>query len=226
VVLSLWRWNVNKEWTKEQQADLFGVYVNGHGDGESEVLAVASRAVELHEAELLAKGGTLTAEQITMMRGSYRNVNFTADEFKALFEHLAAQGARVAALEAEVAHAQEGNLADIRRVDFEMTCSACGPTPHRFQPSHDAGRFWRCSECGAICHGPLVLEQSKCSVTNQQVCPSETKASATGHSDAYEKGAEAMRAACWEAVHRVSETLGLGPTEREMFKRAIEGATP
>ena len=44
-------------------------------------------------------------------------------------------------------------------------------------------------------------------------------------SDAYERGAEAMREACCEAVQRVAETLALGPTEREMLKAAIEGAT-
>ena len=30
--------------------------------------------------------------------------------------------------------------------DREMTCSTCGPTPHRFHPS--PGPHWRCSECG------------------------------------------------------------------------------
>lgn len=44
--------------------------------------------------------------------------------------------------------------------------------------------------------------------------------------DPYQRGAEAMRAACLEAAQRVGQTLGLGPTEMEMFKSAIEGAVP
>lgn len=40
---------------------------------------------------------------------------------------------------------------------------------------------------------------------------------------AYEQGAEAMRAACWEAVQRVCEEQGLAPFA-ERFKTAIEGA--
>jgi hypothetical protein len=44
-------------------------------------------------------------------------------------------------------------------------------------------------------------------------------------SDAYDRGAEAMRAACWEAVHRVCDLEGLGEHMTEHFKSVIVGAT-
>ena len=51
--------------------------------------------------------------------------------------------------------------------DKALYCSACRePTPHRYQPSPDAGPFWRCSECGCTYVGGVdpslkkVLEYS------------------------------------------------------------------
>lgn len=32
--------------------------------------------------------------------------------------------------------------------DQEFNCPHCGTTPHRFQPSPEAGPYWRCSNCG------------------------------------------------------------------------------
>jgi len=34
--------------------------------------------------------------------------------------------------------------------DPVLTCARCGPTPHRWRPSPEAGPHWRCSECGEI----------------------------------------------------------------------------
>jgi hypothetical protein len=45
-------------------------------------------------------------------------------------------------------------------------------------------------------------------------------------SDAYDRGAEAMRVACWEAIQPKLDALGVDATTREFFKRAIEGAAP
>jgi len=42
---------------------------------------------------------------------------------------------------------------------------------------------------------------------------------------AFDAGAEAMRAACWESIQRVCEEQGLTPF-LQRFKDAIEGATP
>lgn len=35
--------------------------------------------------------------------------------------------------------------------DVELDCNhGCGRVPHRFQPSPEAGPYWRCSECGSV----------------------------------------------------------------------------
>jgi hypothetical protein len=43
---------------------------------------------------------------------------------------------------------------------------------------------------------------------------------------AYEQGAEAMRAACWEAVQPLLQRMGIDHITQHEFKHAIEGATP
>ncbi len=61
--------------------------------------------------------------------------------------------------------------ADVGPHDVTMTCPHCGPAPHRYGPSPDAGPYWRCSECGepattsAVCHATSVQDCDHCEDT-------------------------------------------------------------
>ena len=48
-------------------------------------------------------------------------------------------------------------MTDDTKPDHLMDCPTCGVVPHRFQPSPEAGPFYRCSECGE----PTTLNLSR-----------------------------------------------------------------
>lgn len=82
-------------------------------------------------------------------------------------------------------------------------------------------------------HPERVKERSEAVVATLADPSSETDDScaaidAAAESDAYDRGAEAMRAACWEAVQEKAHVIGLSlhPYFMSELKSAIEGATP
>jgi hypothetical protein len=54
------------------------------------------------------------------------------------------------------------------RPDVDLNCKTCGVQPHRFQPSTEAGPYWRCSVCGEPTPGP---EDAVDRVTRCPGCP-------------------------------------------------------
>lgn len=124
--------------------------------------------------------------------------------------------------------------------DFALTCSACKQvTPHRWKPSPEAGNFWRCSECGEPSSAKRYPCSSTCTHADAETPGhpermkerSEAFREPCDHEDStvYHRGAEAMRAACWEAVQ---EALEPGfPREGwqllwDTLKAAVDGVKP
>jgi hypothetical protein len=125
--------------------------------------------------------------------------------------------------------------------DMDLMCRDCKQcTVHSWN-----GRNWWCHECSGI----SIVGRSPCSPTCTHddakttghpervkkqseafsaVAEARARSYETGVSDGYSEGAEAMRAACWEAVQEKMQQMAWTPRDPPWgeVKAAIEGATP
>lgn len=127
---------------------------------------------------------------------------------------------------------------DAGAADVVLRCMSCrGDHPHRwFLRASEQGEGWRCSNCGEsssalrypcslTCthddaaipgHAERVKEESEAFKSELEL--------EDDHPEAFAAGAEAMRAACLEAVMQVVDAEGAGSLA-DRLKTAIEGAT-
>jgi hypothetical protein len=91
-------------WTNNEQNAIYEAWARGPGDVNrlESLLAIATSAVEI----MMARGGTMTVEVLretfAFIEGPGETNGNLPNTGKALRQHIAAQGARVAALEEEV----------------------------------------------------------------------------------------------------------------------------
>lgn len=125
--------------------------------------------------------------------------------------------------------------------DMTMTCMFCSvPHPHRFfQRNTEQGEGWRCSSCGCLTeaspvHHPCTHDDAATSGHPDRMKERSEAFMGNWHPlakhrevmEAMDKAAEAMRAACLNAVQLEMERRGASRDEWEAMKSAIEGAAP
>lgn len=109
------------EWSNEEQKSLCGLLMRRCPDfgqrgslGDIVSIEIATRAVEL----VAARGGTMTAEQL---EHTLKNIGNPMTNGALLRQHIAAQGARIAELEASAARAistEVGHMSDGERAQY------------------------------------------------------------------------------------------------------------
>jgi hypothetical protein len=109
---------------------------------------------------------------------------------------------------------------------WRCAAATCGH-PDAFIPGH-AERVAKASEAFKEAAGEAERRPEDCSTTFVTVENGVEGAIFTrSQMERYaDKRAEEMRAACWEAIQPLLTEIGLGPQERERWKKAIEGAAP
>lgn len=194
------------KWTRDEENKIWGIC---GGVRLSEALTIASCAVEL----VAARGGTMTADEIAVaIKAVEADLTFDQENYVAaharaslsgLLGHISAQGARLAAAEVELVHAQAVNLADLRRhlaqVDVLKTA-------------------------GAVLSAHV--DKTAVEVALDRSTVGEEIAVPDADRFAFDEGAEAVRAACLEAVCEWATREGFGPAQIQGLKAAIEGAAP
>lgn len=128
--------------------------------------------------------------------------------------------------------------------EYEQIVPASYPQrhPHAFVAPHTGGMDEGLDSCRAErednmrCLWPRAQHRWPCSPTcthddawtpgHPERVKALSKEMTDMEPDAFEQGAEAMRAACWEAVARFCDLEGLNRYQREALMAAIEGATP
>lgn len=205
------------------------------------VRTLMSKAVEL----VAARGGTLTAEEIAVLRQS------GLDDDVRVVRHIDAQGARIAVVEKErndlfnraakaELDAEEARAATeaIRRRTLEAANLERMISEHGLPA---AAAITKCPQCGgeveegyghasgAVQPAPYIYCVKSCGW--RHTVKGEVVWNPTREQEAwFDSGAEAMRAACWEAVQEELQRSGYlkGPKNAlwGRIKAAIEGATP
>lgn len=236
------------EWSEEETQELQELQ-DAANDATAcdKVLAVAARAVEL----VAARGGEMTADQV---HDALDDLGDSPAQ-RALGQHIAAQGARIAELEARCAALSVAGEEPIEHVN--MACGNCeGVQPESCatgnhpmllsdleeddQPLQEGSlevvypRSGTCTHDDAKTpgHSERVKERREAVVATLADARPETEDSAAAIEEgaevnAYDRGAEAMRAACWEAVQEVLQRHGWSESGLAIdAKSAIEGATP
>lgn len=128
---------------------------------------------------------------------------------------------------------------DVKACGHDLGLTLCGYSErhHRFPCSpactHDdaanPGHPERVkAQSVAVARAALGMPETERSEAFEQLVWSKERSAdwRLGFEDGKERGAEDMRAACWEAIQPKLDALGVDASTRELFKSAIEGAAP